>query len=159
MLGLQRIEVAGKRFVLLEEPVYERLCREAGEVVADDDVLPPLPKPDANGRFPAIEYTRISLARNLIRDRKSASLSQERLAKLAGIRQETISRLESGKHTAAPRTVAKIDRVIAAERKRMSKSKKLEDEADSNAARKARKEKGSVPLAKIKARLQNEATK
>ena len=31
MLGLQRIEVAGKRFVLLEEPVYERLCRRSEE--------------------------------------------------------------------------------------------------------------------------------
>ena len=123
MLGLQRIEVAGKRFVLLEEPVYERLCRDAGEAIADDDVLPPLPKPDANGRFPAIEYTRVSLARNLIRDRKSVGLSQERLAELAGIRQETISRLESGKHTATPGTIAKIDRVVAATRKRMSKAK------------------------------------
>ncbi len=123
MLGLQRIEVAGKRFVLLEESIYERLCRDAGEAVADDDVLPPLPKPDANGRFPAIEYTRVSLARNLIRDRKSVGLSQERLAELAGIRQETISRLESGKHTATPGTIAKIDRVIAATRKRMSKAK------------------------------------
>ena len=123
MLGLQRIEVAGKRFVLLEEPVYERLCRDAGEAVVDDDVLPPLPKPDANGRFPAIEYTRVSLARNLIRDRKSVGLSQERLAELAGIRQETISRLESGKHTATPGTIAKIDRVITATRKRSSKAK------------------------------------
>ena len=123
MLGLQRIEVAGKRFVLLEEPIYERLCREAGEMAADDDVLPPLPSPDANGRFPAIEYTRISLARNLIRDRKAVGLSQERLAELAGIRQETISRLESGKHTASPSTIAKIDRVITAARKRMSKAK------------------------------------
>ena len=31
MIGLQRIEVEGKRFVLLEEGQYERLCREAGE--------------------------------------------------------------------------------------------------------------------------------
>jgi len=124
MLGLQRIEVAGKRFVLLEETDYERLCREAGAVVADDDVLPPLPQPDANGRFPAVEYTRVSLARNLIRDRASAGLSQERLAKLAGIRQETISRLEGGKHSASPRTIAKIDQAIATERKRLAKSRK-----------------------------------
>ena len=123
MLGLQRIEVAGRRFVLLEEPEYERLCREAGEAMADDDALPPLPKPDANGRFPAIEYTRISLARNLIRDRKSVGLSQERLAKLAGIRQETVSRLETGKHIATPGTIAKIDRVIVAARKRLAKGK------------------------------------
>ena len=123
MLGLQRIEVAGKRFVLLEESDYERLCREAGEVVADDDDLPPLPSPDANGRFPAVEYTRILLARNLIRDRKSVGLSQERLAELAGIRQETVSRLESGKNSATPGTIAKIDRVIVAARKRMAKTK------------------------------------
>ena len=82
--------------------------------MADDDALPQLPKPDANGRFPAIEYTRISLARNLIRDRKSVGLSQERLAELAGIRQETVSRLETGKHIATPGTIAKIDRAIVA---------------------------------------------
>ena len=123
MLGLQRIEVAGKRFVLLEESDYERLCREAGEAVADDDDLPALPSPDANGRYPAVEYSRISLARNLIRDRKSVGLSQERLAELAGIRQETISRLETGKNSATPGTIAKIDRVIVAARKRMTKAK------------------------------------
>ena len=123
MLGQQPIEVAGKRFVLLEESDYERLCREAGEAVADDDDLPALPSPDANGRYPAVEYSRISLARNLIRDRKSVGLSQERLAELAGIRQETVSRLESGKNSATPGTIAKIDRVIVAARKRMAKAK------------------------------------
>ena len=123
MLGLQRIEVAGKRFVLLEEPVYERLCRDAGQAIGDDDVLPALPSPDANGRFPAVEYTRISLARNLIRDRKAAGLSQERLAELAGVRQETISRLETGKHSASPRTIEKLDKAITTASKRLAKAK------------------------------------
>jgi transcriptional regulator with XRE-family HTH domain len=36
-------------------------------------------------------------------------LSQERLAELAGLRQETLSRLESGKHSPTVRTVEKID--------------------------------------------------
>ncbi len=123
MLGLQRIEVAGKRFVLLEEPVYERLCRDAGQAIGDDDLLPALPSPDAKGRFPAVEYTRISLARNLIRDRKAAGLSQERLAELAGVRQETISRLETGKHSASPRTIEKLDKAITAAGKRLAKAK------------------------------------
>ena len=123
MLGLQRIELAGKRFVLLEEPIYERLCREAGQAIGDDDLLPPLPLPDTNGRFPAVEYNRISLARNLIRDRKAAGLSQERLAELAGVRQETISRVETGKHMASPRTIEKLDKAIAAARKRLPKAK------------------------------------
>ena len=34
MIGLQRIELEGKRFVLLPEVEYERLCRGAGEAVA-----------------------------------------------------------------------------------------------------------------------------
>ena len=57
-------------------------------------------KPDKNGRVPALEYARISLARDLIRDRKAVGLSQQKLAALAGIRQETLSRIETGKHTA-----------------------------------------------------------
>ncbi len=99
MIGLQRLEIKGKRFVLLEETEYERLCREAREAVAEDD-LPPLPKPDKNGRFPAVEYARTALARDVIRDRKGVGLSQQQLAYLAGIRQETLSRIESGKHLA-----------------------------------------------------------
>jgi len=120
MIKLQKIEVEGKRFVLLEEGEYERLCREAGEVTVDveDQDLPPLPKPDKRGRFPALEYARVSLARDLIRARKGAGLSQQRLASMAGIRQETISRLETGKHTANPRTIDKIMRVIETQRRK-----------------------------------------
>ena len=64
MIGLQRIQVAGQPFVLLPEREYDRLCSRAAETVplADDD-LPPLPKPDKHGNFPALEYARISLAR------------------------------------------------------------------------------------------------
>jgi DNA-binding XRE family transcriptional regulator len=122
MIGLQRIEVEGKRFVLLPEIEYERLCHGAGEAAAATDAeLPSLPKPDKHGRFPALEYARISLARDLIRDRKGVGLSQQRLADLAGIRQETLSRIETGKNTANPRTVDKIMRVIESERRRRSR--------------------------------------
>lgn len=119
MISLQRIEVEGKRFVLLEETEYERLCREAGESTAlVEDDLPALPKPDRRGRVPALEFARISLARDLISHRKGLGLSQERLAELAGIRPETLSRLETGKHTASQRTVDKIMDAIEAEQKR-----------------------------------------
>ena len=124
MIGLQRIQVEGKRFVLLEETEYERLCREAREAVADNDDLPAFPKPDKHGRFPALESARISLARDLIRDRKGVGLSQQRLADLAGIRQETLSRIETGRHTATVKTIDKIMDVIEAERaKRKRKAK------------------------------------
>ncbi len=55
MIGLQRIEVEGKRFVLLPETEYDRLCRGAGEAVAiEDENLPTLPKPDKHGRSRAL---------------------------------------------------------------------------------------------------------
>ena len=37
-------------------------------------------------------------------------LSPERLADLAGVRQETLSRIETGRHTASQRTIEKIMR-------------------------------------------------
>jgi DNA-binding XRE family transcriptional regulator len=113
MIGMQRIEVAGRRFVLVEEAEYERLCARAGGTVPlSDEGLPPLPKPDKHGRFPAVQYARISLARDIIRDRRRAGLTQQKLAGLVGARQETISRIENGKHTASPRLVDKIDRTL-----------------------------------------------
>ena len=119
MLSLQRIELEGKRFVVLPEMEYDRLCREAGEAASFvDEDFPPLPKPDKNGRIPALEFARISLARDLIRNRKSIGLTQQRLADLAGIRQETLSRIENGKHTANPQTIDKIMRVIEAQKRR-----------------------------------------
>ena len=75
-----------------------------------DEELPALPKPDRHGRFLALQYARISLARDLIRDRKGVGLTRQRLADLAGIRQETLSRIETGKHVANQRTVEKIMR-------------------------------------------------
>ncbi len=121
-IGLQRIEVAGQRFVLLAEPEYERLCRAARESEAlDADELPPLPEPDKNGRYPALEYARVSLARDLIRARKGVGLTQQELADRAGLRQETLSRIETAKHTATERTVDKIMRVIEAERRKRSR--------------------------------------
>ncbi len=120
MIGLQRLELAGKRFVVLEETEYERLCRDAREAPKEDD-LPDLPKPDKSGRFPAVEYARIALARDLIRDRKGLGLSQQELARIAGVRQETLSRLEAGKQSASSRTVDKICKALEAERSRRGK--------------------------------------
>ena len=128
MIGLQTIEVAGQRFVLLPEGEYDRLCSRAGETVRlNDDDLPPLPKPDKNGNFPAVEYARISLARDIIRDRRAAGLTQQGLAYLIGARQETISRIETGKHTASVKLVDKIDRVLQRELKKSRNRKNAEN--------------------------------
>jgi len=122
VIALQRIEVAGQRFVLLPEAEYDRLCAKASESVPiTDDGLPPLPKPDKQGRFPAVEYARVSLARDVIRDRRAAGLTQQDLASLAGTRQETISRIESGSYTASHKTIDRIDRAL---KKAMAKRRK-----------------------------------
>ncbi len=112
-VSAQHLNIDGKRYVLLPETDYESLCGRAGEAVAlDESDLPPLPKPDKNGRFPALEYTQIALARDIIRDRKAARLTQTKLAELAGIRQETLSRIESGKYKASVKTIEKLDQVL-----------------------------------------------
>ena len=61
------------------------------------------------------------ITEQIIEDRKASGLSQQKLARLAGVRQETISRLESGKHSPTVRTVEKIDRVLQAAKKKTKK--------------------------------------
>ncbi|HJT36548.1 MAG TPA: helix-turn-helix transcriptional regulator [Pirellulales bacterium] len=124
MKALQRLEVAGKRFVLLEESEYQRLCQVAGQVAETADDLPALPKPNKKGQFPALEYARISLARDLIRNRKELGLSRQRLAELARIRPDTLARVESGKHTAAKGIVDKIMRAIESERRHAKRQRR-----------------------------------
>ena len=101
----QTINVAGKRFVLVQEKAFRRLVRQAGRRTAATE-LPPMPEPDEEGNRPALEYIRASIARDIIRERKALGLTQGRLAELAGIQQETLCRLESGKHS--PTVLARV---------------------------------------------------
>ncbi len=103
----QTIMLEGKPYVVLPRDEFDRLSTlaKAGE-------LPPFPEPDAQGNYPAVEYARASLARKLIRDRVAAGLSQRKLAALAGIRVETLCRIETGKHTPSVPTVDKLDRAL-----------------------------------------------
>ena len=71
--------------------------------------LPPLPKPDRKGNYPAVEFGCATIARGIIRDRVKAGLSQKQLAKVAGIRVETLCRIETGRHLPSVPTVEKID--------------------------------------------------
>jgi len=64
------------------------------------------------GNRPAVAFARGSIARSIVTERKQLGLTQEALAKRAGIRQETLSRLESGKHSPTIRTVQKIERAL-----------------------------------------------
>jgi DNA-binding XRE family transcriptional regulator len=100
----------------VEERELRRLERLAAKVRARDETasLPAWPPADEQGRVPALAFSRVSIARSIIDERRAAGLTQEELAKRTGLRQETICRLESGKHSPTVRTVAKIDRVLQA---------------------------------------------
>lgn len=73
---------------------------------------PALPRPDARGTFPAVQHIRASIAREVIRRRRAAGLSQTALAELAGVRQETISNIETARHTVSAPVMAKIERAL-----------------------------------------------
>jgi DNA-binding XRE family transcriptional regulator len=103
------IKLNGKKYVIVEREEYDRLTTLAKAIG-----LPPLPPPDKNGRYPAVAYGRASLARDIIKDRVAAGLTQRELAGRAGISVETLCRIETGKHTPSVPTLDKIDRVLKA---------------------------------------------
>jgi ribosome-binding protein aMBF1 (putative translation factor) len=104
------IELAGKRWAIMPERDYRRLSAQAGDVATAGG--PALPKPDAQGNFPAVEYARVSLARKIIKARRLADLSQAALARRASIRPETLNRIEKGKVSPDTATIAKIERAL-----------------------------------------------
>jgi DNA-binding XRE family transcriptional regulator len=118
---VQTLNLVGKEFVILERSEYDRL--RALEHKPGIAILPPLPPADANGNRPALEFVRATIARDIIKERTALGLSQQELAKLAGVRQETLCRLETGKHSPNVRTVDKIDRALHREERRQKSSR------------------------------------
>lgn len=105
--GRARVRLGGEDYVILPSKEFERLTGLAR--VAE---MPPLPAPDENGNYPALEYLRASIARSVIRDRVALDLTQRELARLAGVRVETLCRIETGRHTASTATIDKLDRAL-----------------------------------------------
>lgn len=98
------ITLDGKDYVIVRREDYEAL-----ETLAK---LPPLPRPEADGNYPAVGYARASIARGIIRDRARLGLSQAELARRAGIRVETLCRIETGKVTPTVGSIEKLDRAL-----------------------------------------------
>jgi DNA-binding XRE family transcriptional regulator len=112
------VSVKGQKFVMVPMHEFRRLERLAAQSRPSEEKLAPIPNPDAHGNYPASDYIRASIARDIVLERRALGLTQEVLAKLAGVRQETLSRLESGKHSPTVRTVEKIDRALKMAAKR-----------------------------------------
>lgn len=108
--------------VLLEEDEYQRLLQRA------DLWEPEMPLPDDDGNYPALETMAITQALDILRTRRRLGLSQAELARRAGIRVETLNRIEHGTNKPNVRAIDKIDRALQqAERKQTGKPKRTFD--------------------------------
>ena len=145
----QIVTSKGQRFVMVPVAEWRRLEKLTAKAATPTPKHPALPKADQDGNLPALAYIQVSIARDVLRERTALGLTQQQLAKLAGVREETLSRLESGKHSPTVRTVEKIERALQKAKHR----ERLEDEVDVQVVRKAKNEKGRIPLAQVKARL------
>jgi len=101
----ETINRGGKTFYLVEQGEYERVFGAA-------PYMPPLPEVNADGTVNAVAYTRASIAREIIARRLAAGMTQTALAKAAGVRVETLNRIENARHTADVATIGKLDAVL-----------------------------------------------
>jgi DNA-binding XRE family transcriptional regulator len=108
-MTVQTVTISGTQFALLPMRDFKALQKRA-----TSQRLPKLPDPLPNGNYPAAETIRAIYARKLIQERESIGLSQSELARRAGLRPETINRLEKGKHSPDTATLAKIAKALRA---------------------------------------------
>jgi DNA-binding XRE family transcriptional regulator len=95
------VELDGIRYVILRETTFELLCRKARISSKGADA-------GEEASAPGLELDRASLAEKLVRRRRAAGLSQADLARRAGVRPETLNRIERGKTTPDFATVRKL---------------------------------------------------
>jgi DNA-binding XRE family transcriptional regulator len=96
--------MGGKTFALVPQREYEGLIQRTE--------LSPLPAPDKNGNVDALAYMRASMGRKLVARRQAVGLTQKALALAAGVRVETLNRIEKAKVTPDTATIVKIDKAL-----------------------------------------------
>ena len=101
------IKIKGARFVLIPEAEFEAI---------EEASLPPLPPVFPDGTREAQPLICASIARDIIKERRELGLTQAQLAKLVGIRRDTLARLESGQHKPNVRTIERIDAALKRKR-------------------------------------------
>ena len=108
--GTASAAVRRRMIAAIDRGDYQRLIALA-EAVAGPS-MPALPTPDSRGLYPAEASARAAIARGVMSRRIAAGLSQSRLAELAGVRFETVNRLENARHMPGMATFLKIDRAL-----------------------------------------------
>lgn len=106
-MPLQTISIANDELVVLSRKDFDSLMEKAG-------MLPARPRRNARGNVPARSAIDISIARDLVNDRIRHGWTQTELARRAGVRLETISRIEAGLHIPRQETLLKLDRALSA---------------------------------------------
>ena len=91
---------------MIPESECHRLTRRSAPAV------PPMPTVSPDGTYPAADAMRAMMARKIIGARNAVGLSQAALARKAGVRVETLNRLEKGKYTPDLATMAKINKAL-----------------------------------------------
>ncbi len=97
----RRVELDGVCYVILRETEFQMLCRKVR-------VGPQAHPAGAEPLTPGLDLDRASLAEKLVRRRRVAGLSQAELARRAGIRPETLNRIERGRTTPDFATIRKL---------------------------------------------------
>ena len=95
------VELDGVRYVILRESVFEALCGKANIEIGDS------PASD-DGRSSEFDLDQPDLAEKLVRRRRASGLSQAELARRAGVRPETLNRIERGRTTPDFATIRKL---------------------------------------------------
>jgi len=112
----RKLELDGIRYVVVRESLFEWLCQRAriqcGRAPSQEEPL-----------APALDLDRASLAEKLVRRRAAAGLSQVELARRAGVRPETLNRIERARTTPDFATVRKlVVAITAAEQEKLTRS-------------------------------------
>ena len=113
--AIQTLTLAGERFVVLPEAEFLRITGELPE--------PELPPPNERGNYPALESMRAIMGRDLIRSRRALGWSQAELARRAGVRPETLNRIEQAKRSPSLSTFDKVHRALEAGEAEAAKAK------------------------------------
>ena len=95
------VELDGIRYVIVRETVFELLCQKAGIQIES-------PSAGEEASSAGFDLDQPSLAQKLVRRRQAGGLSQADLARRAGVRPETLNRIERGRVTPDFATIRKL---------------------------------------------------